>query len=74
MIEIGIGTGIDLGRPIGAMTVHGNEYHDPDFLAVDGSNSPTNNIDWGNKDLTNVNNLEVNGTLDVPLIDGGSLV
>jgi len=37
--------------------VHGNESHNPDFLAVDGSNSPTAGINWNNKDLYNVAGL-----------------
>jgi len=41
--------------------VHGNEKHDPDFLARDGSNSPTANIDWashGIKELSFLIGLE----------------
>jgi len=34
--------------------VHGNEAHDPDFLAVNGSNSPTSDINWGGKKITNL--------------------
>jgi len=33
---------------------HGNEAHNPDFLAVDGSNSPTADINWGGNKITNV--------------------
>ncbi|RLI83631.1 hypothetical protein DRP04_00970 [Archaeoglobales archaeon] len=34
--------------------VHGNAAHDPDFLAVDGSNSPSADISWGNHKITNL--------------------
>ncbi|RLG75404.1 MAG: hypothetical protein DRO12_05525 [Thermoprotei archaeon] len=60
--------------PSSGVGIHGNESHDPDFLATDGSNSPVSSIDWGNQDLVNVNNLQVNGSLDVSVIDGGSLI
>ncbi|RLB06414.1 MAG: hypothetical protein DRG83_00090 [Deltaproteobacteria bacterium] len=33
---------------------HGNEAHNPDFLAVDGSNSPTADINWGARKITNL--------------------
>jgi len=33
---------------------HGNEAHSPDFLAADGSNSPTSDIDWGGKSIVNL--------------------
>jgi len=33
---------------------HGNEAHNPDFLAADGSNSPTADINWGGNKITNV--------------------
>ena len=52
-------------------SVHGNEAHNPDFLAVDGSNSPTAAIDWDGKDLTNVGNLQTaNAQVDNQLTDG----
>jgi len=36
--------------------IHGNEVHDPDFLATDGSNSPTADISWGNNRITDLSN------------------
>jgi|GEM_PF-2872990 len=59
----GSGSGLDADLLDGqhasdfAAATHGNEAHSPDFLAVNGSNSPTNNINWNNKDLYNVKSL-----------------
>ena len=44
--------GVEFNHPTPA--THGNEVHNPDFLAVDGSNSPTADIDWGGHKVTNV--------------------
>jgi len=40
-----------------AAATHGNEAHSPDFLATNGSNSPTANIDWAKKGISNVGHL-----------------
>jgi len=59
----GHGSGLDADLVDGqhasafASATHGNEAHNPDFLAVDGSNSPTANIDWGGKNLNNVGSI-----------------
>jgi len=45
--ELYIGTAT--GKVKLAKSPHGNEAHSPDFLAVDGSNSPTANIDWNSR-------------------------
>jgi len=36
---------------------HGNEKHSPDFLAVDGSNSPTGDVDWASHGITELSFL-----------------
>ena len=38
-------------------TEHGNESHNPDFLAVDGSNKPTADIDWNSKGIREIGYL-----------------
>jgi len=45
--ELYIGTAT--GKVKFAKSPHGNEAHSPDFLAVDGSNSPTADINWNNQ-------------------------
>ena len=47
--------GLEFSSP--APDVHGNEAHDPDFLAVDGSNSPTVDIDWNSKGVYEIGYL-----------------
>lgn len=38
----------------GALANHGNAFHTPDFIAVDGSAPPTTNIPWGSNKITSL--------------------
>jgi len=57
--ELYIGTAT--GKVKLAKAPHGNEAHSPDFLAVDGSNKPTGDIDW--------NKQRIRGAFGFPIGD-----
>ena len=64
-------------RVVSELTWDNNGVLDGRYLQLDGSNSPTVNIDWGGQDLTNAGairgtTLGVTSQYDFPVVDGAS--